>query len=530
MKYQDQSFQKTKAKHNREASKLEVMPNTLGLDQQHCDILEYCDVLVKHLTPDDLTNYLNPNETFLGFGYGGSESMTLFLEKPGSGKFVRKVLSERLITPKWEREGSDVMLPPCAKAKSQTQYLMNLPELVKPLFPQVLNVIERERTLTEDGSTIYEYIYDMTFVPGIEVSQFVRRCNPSKEIVAALYCVIFRLLNEKIHSQRRRKMSQPTLEQSYFTKIEKRLALAQKTAPKTFNDSLLKSEDIMINGKRMRNLPRLLREFRENPIYHSILEPKFHSLVMGDTNTENIKIGNIEPLLKHYDNFSVTNPPFTAEDIEIRFLDPRAIGFYENGVDTNADDPMYDNKPWHNSLGNYDKIHGEYFDLAYQLHREIPHILIAFDEENPYELSYSGIEEHFSEVMTAAWKLDNPDSDVNQNDPNWLIRFVFLMGSHFAAMPPYHFSKNNDGDLIDNAHHQKRPLAIYVEGINWLNLTLDMLEGKIDEFHGIPVPNFQIFNHEPATVKAPLDYAVTENFAANQSDDRSAPVFQRAAK
>jgi hypothetical protein len=228
--------------------------------------------------------------------------------------------------------------------------------------------------------------------------------------------------------------------------------------------------------------------------------------------------------LRQYDNFSVTNPPFTAEDIEIRFLDPRAIGFYENGVDTNADDPMYDNKPWHNSLGNYDKIHGEHFDLAYQLHREIPHILLAFDEENPYELAYSGIEEHFSEVMTAAWKLDNPDSDVNQNDPNWLIRFVFLMGTHFMAMPPYHFSKNNDGILIDNAHQQKRPLAIYVEGIKWLNLTLDMLEGKIDEFHGIPVPDLKIFNHEPVTGKVPLDYA------ENQSDERSAPAFQRAAK
>jgi hypothetical protein len=99
MKRQDQSSEKIKAKHNSEANKLEVLPDTLGLTQQHCDILEYCDVLVKHLTPDDLTNYLNPDETFLGFGYGGSESMTLFLEKPGSEKFVRKVLSERLITP-----------------------------------------------------------------------------------------------------------------------------------------------------------------------------------------------------------------------------------------------------------------------------------------------------------------------------------------------------------------------------------------------------------------------------------------------
>lgn len=471
MQLQETSFEETKAEHN------EVQSDALRLAQERSDLI---------------ANYVNPDETIVGFGYGGSESMTIFIEKPGIKKFVRKVLSERLITPKWGRDGSGVMLSPCAKAKSQTQYLMNLPESVKPFFPQVLNVIERE-TATDDGSTVYEYIYDMTFVPGIEVSQFVRKYNLSKEIVAALYCVIFRLLNEKIHSQRRRKMSRPTLEQSYFTKIEKRLALAQQTAPETFSDNLLKAEEIMINGKRMRNLPRLLREFRQNPYYQEILEPKFHSLVMGDTNTENIKIGNIEPLLRHYDNFCVTNPPFTAEDLEIRFLDPRAIGFYENGVDTSADDAMYDNKPWHNSLGNYDKIHGEHFDIAYQLHRKIPHIFLAFHEDNPYENSYCGIEKHFSEVMTAAWKLDNPDSDINQNDPHWLVRFAFIMGTHFTAMPPFHFNRGNDGVLIDNAQHQRRPLAIYAEGIKWLNLTLDMLEGKIDDFHGIPVPNYELY-------------------------------------
>ncbi len=479
IKQKNRSIEENKAKHNRNANKSEVQSDALCLAQERSELV---------------TNYLNQDEKVVGFGYGGSESMTLFVEKPGSEQFVRKVLSERLITPKWGREGSSVMLPPCAKAKSQTQYLMNLPDSVRPLFPEVLNVIEREqKTTSDDGSAVYEYIYDMTFVPGIEVSQFIRKYQPSKEIVAALYCIIFRLLNEKLHSQRRRIPSRFTLEQSYFTKIEQRLALSQDTAPKTFSDNLLKTEEIMINGRRMRNLPRLLREFRSNPVYHEILEPKFHSLVMGDTNTENIKIGNIEPLLRNYINFSVTNPPFTAEDLEIRFLDPRAIGFYENGVDTCADDPMYDNKPWHNSLGNYDKIHGEHFDLAYKLRGKMPHILIAFDQDNPYERSYCGIEQHFREIMTAAWKLDNPDSDVNQNDPNWLIRFAFLMGTHFTAMPPFHFSKDKDGVLIDDADHQRRPLAIYAEGIKWLNLALDMLEGKIDEFHGIPVPNLGIY-------------------------------------
>lgn len=433
-------------------------------------------------------DYLASEEVVTGFGYGGSESMTLFLEKPGREKFVRKVLSERLVTPEWDRTGQDVMLPPCPKAKSQTQYLINLPNSVKPLFPQVLDITERTYSVPQQENTAlyYEYIYDMTFVPGIEVSQFVRNYRPSKEIVAALYGIVFRLLSQKIHSQRRRKPLFPTLEQSYFSKIEKRLALAQKTAPNTFSNELLNAEMIAINGVEMMNIPRLLQEFRNNPAYREILEPSFHCLVVGDTNTENIKIGNIEPLLKNWENFSVSNPPFTAEDLEIRFLDPRAIGFHENGVDTGADDYMYDNKPWHNSLGNYDKIHGEHFDLTYKFWK-IPRLFISFHEDNPYQYSYQGIEDHFKEVMTRVWELDNFNSDINQNDPNWLVRFVFLMGTHFMAMPPFHFSKNQDSVLVDDAYHQRRPLAIYAEGIKWLNLALDMLKGKVENFYGFPV-------------------------------------------
>lgn len=432
--------------------------------------------------------YLNEGETIVGSGYGGSESMTLFLKKAGHRKFVRKVLSERLITPDWSREGSDVMLPPCSKARNQSHWLMNLPNSVKNLFPSVLGVLERtqERENREEAELYYEYIYDMTYMPGIEVSQFVRKYKPSKETVAALYGIIFKLLKTKIHSKRRRRAASPTLEQSYFSKIEKRLALSQRTAPKTFNDDLLCSDRIVINGMSFYNVPYLLKKFRDSFHYQEILEPKFHSLVVGDTNTENIKIGNITPLLESWEDFSVSNPPFTAEDLEISFLDPRAIGFHENGVDTGSDDYMYDNKPWHNSIGNYDKIHGEHFELAYEF-RNVPRLIVAFHENSPYETSYRGIEEHFKEVMTAAWNLNHPESEIIKDDPNWLIRFTFLMGTHFMAMPPFHFSKNKDGVLLDDVYNQRRPLAIYAEGIKWLNLALDMLEGKVEHLYGVPV-------------------------------------------
>lgn len=441
-----------------------------------------------HVT-DIVSEYIRDDECVVGFGVGGSESLTVFLENSENIKIVRKIVSEKLITPKWDRDGQNVMLAPSLKAKSQARYLTNLPEDVKHYFPRVLNVIDKN-LIKEDGKRKInlEYIYDMSYIDGIEISQMVEKYKPSPKNVAMLYCVIFKLLKEKIHSKRRRIPSSNTLDQSYFEKIEKRLFLAQKTAPKTFSDDLIGTEEIVINGKKFRNIKNIIRNIKSKKIYRKILEPRYHSLVMGDTNTENIKIENIDLLLKNYNKETFSKIPFTCDDIKIKFLDPRAIGFHENGVDTEVDDPMYDNKPWHNSLGNYDKIHNEYFDISYRNYKNRPHVLIAFHDENPFSESYNGIEDYFYDSMSEAWGVDDPQSEMSKNDPYWLIRFAFLMGTHFMAMPPFHFVKNEDGSVTDTAEVQRRPLAIYVEGIKWLNIALDMLEGKKQEFLGFKVP------------------------------------------
>jgi hypothetical protein len=440
---------------------------------------------------DAVARYLKPGEKIEGFGFGGSESLTLFLRQGEAERFVRKILSERLVTPRWNRDGRGVMLPPCRKARSQTEYLRDLPASVRPYFPEVLDVSERSVTSVEEEGEVthHEFMYDMSFIDGIEVGRFIQEYQPAPRTVALLYTEIFRLLREQIHVHRQREPRHPTLESSYFAKIEKRLALAAATAPHTFNDLMLRSPEILLNGRRLRNVPTLLRTFRSSERYAQILEPRTHGLVVGDTNTENIKIRNIEPLLRDHGDLAPGARPFTYRDLELCFLDPRAIGFHEHGIDTGADDPMYDNKPWHNSLGHYDQIHGEHFDLAYQMLDGIPALRIAFHEQHPYAASYHELGRYFADTMTAARQLDEPGVGIEHEDPFWIIRFAFVMGTHFMAMPPFHFSKTEDGRLIDEPKSQRRPLAIYAEGIEWLNLALEMLEGRHREYLGVPVPS-----------------------------------------
>ncbi|WP_208024449.1 hypothetical protein [Amycolatopsis pithecellobii] len=474
----------------------------------------------RNLLASMVNAYVNVGETVAGFGTGGSESMTILLTRDGDDRIiVRKILSEALTTAEWDRRGEGVMLPPFAKAENQAEYLAALPGSVRPYFPEVFDTVAREILIpdhhrTGAKTTHKEFIYEMSYVPGLEVSQFVEKYCPPPAVIARLYTLILSVLNEVVHTVNRVPAPGATLDISYFRKIEDRLALCRRTAPRTFNQHLLDTERIVINGVSYLNAPALLARFRENPRFLTALEPRFHSLVMGDTNTENIKIANLDPLVRAQRLISSGAPRgeidaalagITAESVGIRFLDPRAIGFRGTGRET-SDDPMYDNKPWHNSLGHYDEIHHEQFSLQAQCEEgRIPTVHIGFADGNNYQRAYrvrdvtahggrveravpQGMEDYFAPVMTEVYGLDDPDSTYRRDDPHWLTRFVFIMGTHFAAMPPFHFHTEPGGTFVDDLQTQRRPVAIYCEGIKWLNWALEMLEGRRTEFLGLPVP------------------------------------------
>ena len=167
---------------------------------------------------------------------------------------------------------------------------------------------------------------------------------------------------------------------------------------------------------------------------------------------------------------------------------------------------MYDNKPWHNCLGHYDEIHCESSGCRSGRARETPsrhrvHRGESLPEgvpgegrgdqerKNRQDSRPSGDGGHFAPVMTEVYGLDDPESPNLKDDPYWLFRFVFIMGTHFTAMPPFHFQAELHGPLTDTFPTQRRPVAIYCEGIKWLNWALEMLEGTRTEFLGLGVPS-----------------------------------------
>lgn len=429
---------------------------------------------------ESIVEYINSDEEVVGYGIGGSESLVVFIKSHESDQpIVRKIWTEKIISAKWDINGVDTMTHPLIKAKLQIDYLSNLPDQAKTYFPHIYDF----KYIPRNGA-LNDIICNMSMVPGIEVSSFIAKYQPSSNIVTKIYIEILKCLKENIHTHRKMRRTCKTLEISYFSKIIARLELAQLTLPCVFTH-LVSSKYIWIDGEKLLNIPSLISEFRKMKI-SEILEPKYQSLVTGDTNTENIKITNLTPLFAAIND---NNLNFDYSTLCIKFLDPRAIGFESSGSST-VDDYMYDNKPFHNSLGNYDAIHGEYFDIFVNSINEEPNIIVKYFKNHPFKHPYQNIKNDFKYIMEEGWDVDNPE--FLKQDPFWLIRFVFLMGTHFSAMPPFHFQLQPNSQIIDEYAAQKRAVAIYCEGVKWLNIAYRMLKGEVREFYNIPIPDLKI--------------------------------------
>lgn len=241
----------------------------LALTGENALVLE--NARARKVLSSTVCSYIGIDESVVNFGKGGSESMTIFVRKDGEDRVtVRKILSEALTTAQWDPDGHGVMLAPFAKARKQAEFLQSLPASVRDCFPEVYTVLERDVPIAShlrrgDRAADREVIYEMSYVAGEEVSRFVERQTPPPAVVARLYEQIIRVLSEQVHRVGRVPAPGETLDISYFRKIEDRLALCRRTAPRTFDERLLDTERIVVNGVSYLNAPTLLKRFRETP-------------------------------------------------------------------------------------------------------------------------------------------------------------------------------------------------------------------------------------------------------------------------
>lgn len=392
------------------------------------------------------------------------------------------------------------MSAPFKRASLQADFITSLPASAAQFFPKIYDVRRRTRAATAeerlrlDRESIEEVIYDESYLAGTDLSALIEQMRPPARLTAAIYRELARLVQEQLHIHRRCLRAENMVERSYFCKMENRLALAKKSIPTVLSDDFIEVPAILINGQPYLGIRYILSELREIAQKSTILEPLSYCLTMGDMNTQNIKIGNEQVILTA---LASGREDFTYHDLEVKLVDPRGIGPISQGG-TTVDDYLYDAKFWHNSLAHYDIWYNGYFDLLFSTDRGIPEITIHLRSNQPFGESYEKIGSYFRDVMETGF--DGQGTSLMDADPHWVIRFVFLMGTRMCAMLPFHLQKAATGHVEDNWQQQARPIALYCEGIVWLNRALQMLRGQIPATPEMAaMPWVPAHNHNPGS-------------------------------
>lgn len=357
---------------------------------------------------------------------GGSESQTQLVVDVGSRrKFVRKEAHQHAALVDWPGDH------PYSKGlvwrlRRQVSFLQSLPPGAIQLFPQVLAVDDnRPKSLS----------VDLEYIDGPTVSQLARsepaRWGPAVELAREV-------LQTRVHCHWRTPAAGWHLFQHWHvSKMTSRFGLARSAV---LAHHLEQRRQIVVNGRQLSPLRVVLDQLST---HEAMLSPAWLSMVVGDTNTHNILVED-------------------QNAQQIRFLDPRGVGVLIDGHV--VDDPLYDWKFWHNSLGHYDALFEGRFELTGAADGEV-----LLRHSDPLGVR----------TWRAAHQLFGRDPLVTGDfDPIFLgqhvfQRFLFLMGSHFVAMMPFHL----------NRHNQEGRCAadlMYLEALFWLNLCLNSIRSDFD--------------------------------------------------
>jgi hypothetical protein len=393
---------------------------------------------------------LAASEEFGGLASGGSESLVFFVVSPSGVEFVRKASGSGFSFAAWDTSRVGVMSDPYKRAREQVDYIQRLPPETADLFPRLYSVLDIN--LGGALGCHQALIADYEKVKGLSISDSVAVGEADAQTLPNLYRDVAQLLAEKVHTVDLALPASPSVEEFHLRKMEERIDLARRSWPAGTSNISPELQWIDINGRRYRSVWNCIDSIRNNPELLTALEPPLMSLVMGDCNTQNIILTQV--------------PHRAGRRSHIRFIDPRGIGpTSEAGVV--VDDPLYDWKYWHNSVGHYDLIYSGQFRLSVITAADkVPHVTIASAVNNAYGHAYNGIEASFEEVVSAT--AGSGQTLENRYGHTWRLRFLFLMGSHFSAMLPWHLRRNTTHDSVGAT-----TLAMYCESVRWLNASLD---------------------------------------------------------
>ncbi|MFA6599642.1 MAG: radical SAM protein [Candidatus Omnitrophota bacterium] len=318
------------------------------------------------------------------------------------------------------------------KLVNEINWILHLPEDLKPHFPEVLTYNMTEET------AFYEmpfYGEMMTLTHAI----IMGRMSP-QEVMAILGRVISFASNEMAATDRQ----EPPADYLGFIvdKIRRRIAETCQKAPEVFSD-LTEAETITINGHEYTNILPLLRRLEGDESLRKMVQPPFFSLLHGDLHLDNILVD---------------------EKGHFILFDPRGDP---------AGDLIYDlGKILHTLSGKYDLLEHDLHTTELRKENGKISIDMKFDHDFTATERYRHLENLLPSLLR-----DAVPGERTAEDPYWVERLAFIHAHHFSVMMPFDLK-------LDQV--EARAVAIYATGVMLLNTFVDLLGKENATYFGLP--------------------------------------------
>jgi hypothetical protein len=271
------------------------------------------------------------------------------------------------------------------KLRKEIKYLNKLPTDIKPLFPKLISVEEKEGYL---GYTMPFY-HDFYTISDLIFSE------RNIEDIWKIFLRSLKLADKLFYSSKIKKVPKNYIKKTHFSRIKSSLDF--------FNNSIdykeiLAKKEIILNGERLINLPFIISMLKRNKEWRDFLTPKKLTLFHGNFHTDNILVNKQKTL----------------------FIDPRGEYFGSEEYDKA--------KMFIHFFLEYDEIHSNKFNLF-----KNKNIFRISMKDKRIQKRYFILQKKFIQHESKQWK----------NKKEFMLKIASIGAIHALSFASYHARKKN---------------------------------------------------------------------------------------
>lgn len=305
------------------------------------------------------------------------------------------------------------------KLINEVNFIQNLPENVKKHFPKIIDYsFDQEVAYYDMEYCPYPSFLDLIFDKKISVKE-------SLEILKTILDFVF----NNLYKINVKQTPVGFIRDSYFDKVKQRFNAVKGVSP--LFDKIASADNLIINGKKVKNFNIIINEIKNDIKFMSSLEPPTVSTYHGDFRFKNMLVNQ--------------------KNKDFMLIDPRG----KTAAGHDKSDLVEDiAKILMTCRGYYPIFHRNLFDMRI---KENQNIIIN------YKLKATEIVNYFEKIMISLMKI-LPNYEQIKNDPNWKKRLFFIQAMLLIANSPFH---------LDSENNEKFSIALLARGIELLNDFLD---------------------------------------------------------